>query len=1645
MAKKYYGLSYGKKRSKRPLILLLCFCIALVLFFRNTIASNLLDMYIGILVKKNSNIHLLIDHKEQGHGRLCFNKVHFTSDTLDVEIDQISIYTSVDIFPFSITIHVDIQTPRIKVLQKQTGVTDYSFLAHVFFHRYIHVKMDVKEGSIHLANSLDQPLCFSYVTQDIPGHIGRFILQAAADSGSSPLCVVQLLSVGDHLKIDADIASNNLSLVEPLLDYFPFKENARIENVEGSLSLHAECLLNPSGHIEELQASLDVENLMITTSHLLRSLIVPFSRAEFFYRSPSLRTEEFANDPFWKKIEGSLSVSGVECLLDYGSDIALHHLQGQVVLSNREDPSITLSGVLNSGIEHVPFELASTGSIDSNQNFWWQAQLSCPIEKQPPALLNLSICKVDEISYVLQTDFSHFNRQIIGLCSDFFDFSKSYKIEADSFDGSLTSWFHSGDLARLHWSDLSASGLSFNIEQGQSLIGMSGLNSKGEMIKEKGIWQIKSLAYAMDKGFIQQQRLQLSDITSSINFAEGMLALSKSSGHWNGGMFTLDISGPSSNIEAQISITSSWNHFLSVFGISAPLHTDIQMDGIYTTAIESSFISLKGQTLFTSGLEGEGAVAIGIKIPIECSDSFWGKQIKMEQIHGSCAINNLSANVYVPLLQGVSSNLEMSGTVGADIEIRPGSAICNIFSEGLFIHQGTLAFSTGPLEKETTQFRYDYTSDTWRADVYLQDGYFAQEPSQFSLSHIQGHLQWEHDVLKAPNMQAHCAHVQVPFSLYYDYTGLSLETHPMQTTIEELYKIEAIRSWVGYLGEKIEGSVDIPTGGCNILLQKSANGWLLHYKVAATLDRGSYSPASQVQIRDIECGFSFDSSTGQARVKQTHGVLDISGHNYDVHIDDFIFDPRKDSSFVLNISDSSMPLLLMSGRIKVAKDIDIIFDQERTQFCSLPLSVEVCRLSRDLSLQQLEVKGHLSSDDRLRFVSHLQAFPSCPAFIKSWVIKQAPFLGGSVGFTSSFKRGQGWEFDICGSEITWKTQAIDQLNAQATYHNQQFVIRDLRWNNAIIQTDVNWYRDRISMKEMRFSMPDAKVHLSADFLFGTHTLEVDSLKYSVLSSILPTYIQKEFTGAIKGQVSGTLVFDSDYTLDHLEVVGSFDSRLSYPFSWDIKTSKDFTAHYSKGEGCNIQGLDVRAFVKGTSEFIGKFTCQLLSAPFSEDKVLMKEGKLELHPKATESLASIGLIGKDLLYLKTDLDWKISGDLSWNGNRIEGSLSFPSGVYTILDTDHYLVTPQLQINPDSIYVRSKIEIANQVIFCDVQKDTTDDAPLFVLLRDSQDPSGMKIICKQAGGQFEPVRLEGKLLGLDLNLQKSAHIHDGSFFGLARIDCLKAKAILPSAIQHIIETLQLGPGYTVKGHFFLPDGSGKDYSFEGEIHGEQCGFLGYTLDSMIVRASINSSICHLEDIRIEDPAGHLSIKELYIHKDPFSNVWQLEMPLGHVREFKPSLLHFDGKRGAEKAFLINNLSIYELTGFLGDMKSFLGKGAFHFSSSNKKEFSVLDIPLELFKDLGLDLGILTPISGDVDFTIKKGRCMFLELKNSYSQGRRSEFYLSGDNLAYIDLQGNWHVDLKMKQHVLLKWSESLIVSIRGTLDKPKYSLKNIDDSL
>lgn len=96
--------------------------------------------------------------------------------------------------------------------------------------------------------------------------------------------------------------------------------------------------------------------------------------------------------------------------------------------------------------------------------------------------------------------------------------------------------------------------------------------------------------------------------------------------------------------------------------------------------------------------------------------------------------------------------------------------------------------------------------------------------------------------------------------------------------------------------------------------------------------------------------------------------------------------------------------------------------------------------------------------------------------------------------------------------------------------------------------------------------------------------------------------------------------------------------------------------------------------------------------------------------------------------------------------------------------------------------------------------------------------------------------------------------------------------------------------------------------------------------------------------------------------------------------------------------------------------------------------------MIKNLGLDPGLLTPISGEVDFEFQQGKCVITKLKNVRSEGGRSEFYLpSAPMTSYLDLNGNVFVDLKMKQNVVLNLTEPFTLSIRGTFKEPRYSLR------
>jgi hypothetical protein len=168
--------------------------------------------------------------------------------------------------------------------------------------------------------------------------------------------------------------------------------------------------------------------------------------------------------------------------------------------------------------------------------------------------------------------------------------------------------------------------------------------------------------------------------------------------------------------------------------------------------------------------------------------------------------------------------------------------------------------------------------------------------------------------------------------------------------------------------------------------------------------------------------------------------------------------------------------------------------------------------------------------------------------------------------------------------------------------------------------------------------------------------------------------------------------------------------------------------------------------------------------------------------------------------------------------LDARLKLSSGAYIAAGKEYSLIDPLVQISEASVHVHSQLKGAKASLYIDVQKDYVSDVHLYLLLRENLEAEGMKILCRAKGSDFEPVRFEGKIMGIEASLQKSQHIKDGSFFGSVKISFTDAAKILPEALNDIATALKLGKGIKAQGHFFLPLSDDEPFSFRGDLIGE-----------------------------------------------------------------------------------------------------------------------------------------------------------------------------------------------------------------------------------
>jgi len=313
-----------------------------------------------------------------------------------------------------------------------------------------------------------------------------------------------------------------------------------------------------------------------------------------------------------------------------------------------------------------------------------------------------------------------------------------------------------------------------------------------------------------------------------------------------------------------------------------------------------------------------------------------------------------------------------------------------------------------------------------------------------------------------------------------------------------------------------------------------------------------------------------------------------------------------------------------------------------------------------------------------------------------------------------------------------------------------------------------------------------------------------------------------------------------------------------------------------------------------------------------------------------------------------------------------------------------------------------------------------------------------------------RAEGSLKGIQFDMRKdpAEELSEDAIhlLGHVDVDMQRAKSLFPDELSEKVLDWDIRSGYRLQGKWHLRKGTEADYSknvhFRGTLEGKNFIVKGYQFDSLFANLEYTPHSVQIKDLTLTDFAGAIRSDQLDLVKGGDEN-WYFSLPSLRIEKFRPSMLRAANQARPRfcKPLIIQSLLLQGCQGKLSDLSSIIGKGQLHFTNRSKRilQNTIFHIPADIVSRIGLDLSVLTPVVGSIDYMISEGRIRLARAKDVWSEGKLSKFYLSSHFPSTIDFEGNLDIQVRMKQNNLIfKLTELLTFDIKGHLFRPIYSI-------
>lgn len=933
------------------------------------------------------------------------------------------------------------------------------------------------------------------------------------------------------------------------------------------------------------------------------------------------------------------------------------------------------------------------------------------------------------------------------------------------------------------------------------------------------------------------------------------------------------------------------------------------------------------------------------------------------------------------------------------------------------------------------------------AEYLTQKSYGVFFPGSLIFEKVEGDFVWEGKTLKVPSFYAICeglacrGHLDAQFA---EEGGGWINLSTSQVAGEAQSFLSLVKKLPSFPAFAIPISGDFSSGEKGMLLRApfGLQEGEVEWSFAGSFDHLSFPINPSTKIKEGYCDVAIDSKEKLLTIENGEGIWELKdGMLLTVQLKRCLtrLDQAGTLDFALKVVQGKKEFAHFEALATGSADSrwDVAFNTQTTHFAGTPLNIQRCQFHEKTGVILFDMSPLLRCQDLHAHVSLLQNAGFFPETLSVKNLQEWGLEGTAQTQILSENIGRGFSFQAKSHDLKIKGTPLEPFYVRGQKTQEKWLIEQLEAGplhlTAALVTDAEG-----------FAIPRFEGNWEGLLLKGSGFVKTEKKQFScTLESI-----KGDLSFLSKAPFKGTFVASGACTGDFsdlgkdLELSGEANGciDLQSPLPILATSSRTVKFNYQKEKGISCKGFDLSCKHKFSGAHLARIEAEKLFQSPSRN-FSIEHLEFSLTPALVGFAIDAQIVPAYFQRLHWEGNLEGSGDfqiaengLSFQGNLRPGRYGFEEKIFPFEQV-------QLRYEKELFSLRAKAQIEEEPLWASLQVDLAKEPYGMLKLFDHPKAEGLKILFSTQNGQPVLESVQGSCYGLTCSLAKNGRQKNSLatvLSGEIKVDGNLLLDLFPKNIREGIKPLKIGSGYAWQGDLALWQGEKKGFSATGILKGREFEILGYRLQKLEAAVEATPEHFLLSGLKIEDASGQIGIKTIELKK---AKDWDLRIPQIVVRSLYPSLMQKIGSEPQElKPFMIKSFTLTDIFCHLGDKASLHGSGHLMFVNQFKKEASIFDAPLEILKKLGLDLALLTPVQGEIQMELRGDKFYLVSLDNSFSEGERAEFYLSPEkNISFIDLDGKMHIDLKMRQDVVLKITEPLTLTIRGTLDKPRYGLQ------